>query len=71
LEILKSEYVGEKEGRDGRIRNRKIVEWVVVANGHEFVTSFWTRRDAKAYVASELQRSAGKPLVEVLAEDAS
>jgi hypothetical protein len=67
LEIVKSEYVGEKEGRDGRIRNRKIVEWVVMANGHEFVTSFWTRREAKAYVAS--QRPVGKPLIEVLTDD--
>jgi len=71
LEVVKSEYVGEKEGRDGRIRNRKIVEWVVVANGHEFDRAFDRRRDALAYVASEKaqQSPVGKPLIEVLADE--
>lgn len=52
LEILKNEAIGEREGRDGRIRTGKCIEWFVV-EGADLIGTFRTRRMAKAFVAGE------------------
>jgi hypothetical protein len=49
IEILKQESVTEREGRDGRIRSKKIVEWFVVQNG-ECLTIRSTKREARAFI---------------------
>jgi hypothetical protein len=49
-EIIRVEEVQDHEGRDGRIRTRKVVLWAVVRDGELLCSEFERLKDAQAYL---------------------
>jgi hypothetical protein len=49
--IERNEHQGYREGRNGRIKERRIVEWVIIhETSTDYVAAFDRLRDAKAYL---------------------